>query len=158
MSVIVHQTYRPGVIGEVIRHHALYYGDHWSFDDRFEAQVARELGEFINRIDMERDGFWWAEVDGEFAGSVVLDGSHGSQARLRWFIVPEGQQGKGVGAQLFDRAMQFAEAKGYAGVFLWTFKGLDAARYVYEKAGFRLVEEVPYTNWGPDITAQKFER
>lgn len=158
MSSVRLHPYRPGIIGEVVRQHAQYYAAHWAFDVRFETQVARELAGFIADFDPTRDGFWWAAgPDGGFAGSVAVDGGEGSRARLRWFIVPEAYQGRGVGKLLFDRAMAFARDTGFDGVYLWTFAGLEPARRVYEKAGFALAEEKPSSQWGPAITAQRYE-
>lgn len=107
MSEIVIKSYEPGLIEEVVRHHAVYYAEHWGFDARFEAQVSREFSEFIRAFDGSRDGFWWAECGGSFAGAVAIDGTRfgAGQARLRWFIVPESFQGAGIGSRLFERAM-----------------------------------------------------
>lgn len=159
MNAITIHPYRPGIIGEVVRHHATYYHEHWGFDFRFETQVAREFSEFIAEFDPARDGFWWAARGDEFAGAVAVDGTRfgTGQARIRWFIVPEQSQGAGVGALLFDKAMQFCRERQFAGVFLWTFAGLGAARTLYERNGFQLVEEQKDTGWGTEITEQKFE-
>ena len=40
---------------------------------------------------------------------------------------------------------------------MWTFEGLGAARHLYEKAGFRLVEEHKGTQWGSEVNEQRFE-
>lgn len=158
MSEIVIKQYAPGVINEVVRHHAVYYAKHWDFDTRFEAQVSREFSTFIDGFDKARDGFWWASDNGGFAGAVAVDGSRSGpgQARLRWFIVPEKYQGAGVGSRLFNRALTFCRERRFHGVYLWTFAGLDAARSLYERGGFRLTEEAEGDGWGPVITEQKF--
>ena len=41
---------------------------------------------------------------------------------------------------------------------LWTFKGLDAARHLYERHGFRLAEEYAGAQWGVNLVEQRFER
>ncbi len=41
---------------------------------------------------------------------------------------------------------------------LWTFKGLDAARQLYERNGFRLGEEYTGAQWGVNLMEQRFER
>ncbi|MBI9079253.1 MAG: GNAT family N-acetyltransferase [Pseudodesulfovibrio sp.] len=159
MTTIAIHPYRPGAIGETVRHHATYYLEHWEFDSRFETQVARELSEFIRQFDPLRDGFWWAARGEKFAGAVAVDGTRGEGGlpRIRWFIVPEIFQGDGVGAMLFDQAVRFCRDGGCKSVYLWTFAGLVAARKLYERNGFQLVEERQGTPWGPVITEQKFE-
>jgi GNAT superfamily N-acetyltransferase len=143
----------------VVRLHAEYYAAHWAFDGRFAAQVERELADFTAGFDADRDGFWWAEAGGAFAGAVAVDGSrHGEGcARLRWFIVDEAVQGLGLGTALIARAMEFCRERAFQSVHLWTFAGLHAARKLYERNGFVLVEEVPGDGWGPVVTEQKFE-
>jgi len=78
-------------------------------------------------------------------------------AHLRWFILSDALRGRGVGARLIDTALDSCRACGYEKVYLWTFEGLDAARHLYEKAGFRLVERQRGTQWGSEVTEQRFE-
>lgn len=158
MTTISIHPYRPGAIGETVRHHAIYYLEHWDFDIRFETQVSRELSEFISEMDLSRDGFWCAKKK-EFAGAIAVDGTRAGdgQARIRWFIVPERFQGDGVGTLLFNQAMQFCRDGDFKSVHLWTFEGLGAARKLYERVGFKQVEERQGSQWGPVITEQKFE-
>jgi len=39
---------------------------------------------------------------------------------------------------------------------LWTFEGLHAARHLYEKSGFQLVEQYRGTQWGTEVNEQQF--
>lgn len=160
MSEIIMHGFEPHVTEAVIEHHDRYYRDHWDFDDRFEAQVRRELTTFTENLDPERDGFWWAEKEGAFAGAVAVDGDINCPdgARIRWFIVPEQFQGSGIGTVLFKVAMDFCREKEFPSVHLWTFKGLEAARTLYERNGFALTEEGNFDGWGPKLTEQKFQR
>ncbi|HQQ15750.1 MAG TPA: GNAT family N-acetyltransferase, partial [Deltaproteobacteria bacterium] len=58
---------------------------------------------------------------------------------------------------LLSTAVDFCRSRGYARIHLWTFEGLDAARHLYEKAGFRLVEERIGARWGTEVNEQRFE-
>jgi GNAT superfamily N-acetyltransferase len=151
--------YFPGVIGKITDLHATYYYENWNLDASFETQVGRELSEFISEFEENRDGFWVATVAGEFAGSVAVDGRHTSQqgARLRWLIVAPSLQGRGIGGVLIKEAIEFCKRVGYKKVYLWTFKGLEAARLLYERAGFRHCEEHNVDQWGRRLTEQMFE-
>jgi RimJ/RimL family protein N-acetyltransferase len=40
--------------------------------------------------------------------------------------------------------------------YLWHIEGLDAARHVYEKAGFRLEEQRKGSRWGKEVNEQRF--
>jgi GNAT superfamily N-acetyltransferase len=78
-------------------------------------------------------------------------------AHLRWFIVSDAWRGKGAGRRLIHTALSFCRNRGYAQVHLWTFEGLNAARHLYEQAGFKLVEEHRGTQWGTGVNEQRFE-
>ena len=151
--------YFPGVIGMITEAHAVYYHDSWGFDVSFEIQVARELSDFIRAFQEGRDGFWVATVGGVFAGSVAIDGQEATTggARLRWFIVVPSVQGTGLGKELLARAVGFCRQRNYPRVYLWTFKGLDAARALYEREHFHLCKEHLVDQWGQTITEQMFE-
>jgi len=144
------------VIGQIIQLHAVYYAQHWGLDLSFEAQVGRELSEFLAEFQPQRDFFRAARDQGRLAGAVALDGGQEEGARLRWFIVDPAWQGQGLGRRLLGEALAFGRAAGHRRIFLWTFAGLDAARRQYEAAGFRLAEEHPVEQWGRSIAEQKF--
>jgi len=92
-------------------------------------------------------------------GSITIDGIHGDDngAHLRWFIMSDALRGKGAGNKLMDTAVEFCRDRNYGRVYLWTFEGLDAARHLYEKAGFELAEQFSGNQWGTEVTEQRFE-
>jgi GNAT superfamily N-acetyltransferase len=63
----------------------------------------------------------------------------------------------GIGNLLMEKAVLFCREKNYRRVFLWTFAGLDAARYLYEKFGFTLCKEHEDNQWGKPVAEQMFE-
>lgn len=151
--------YYPGVVGKITEIHAVYYFKHWGFDISFETQVGRELSVFMSEFDDARDGFWAATSDGQFAGSIAIDGHNTPTegARLRWFIVDPLFQNAGLGRDLISRAVEFCKQKNFPQIFLWTFEGLDAARRLYEQCHFKLSEAHDVYQWGRHIKEQKFE-
>jgi GNAT superfamily N-acetyltransferase len=151
--------YSPGVLAEIILAHAVYYHEHWGFDISFEVQEATELAEFLKRYRDDLDGLWVARVEGNFAGAIAIDGSRQNEdgARLRWFIVVPEFQGLGIGRMLIDEAVAFCRSAGHHKVFLWTFRGLETARHLYEQAGFRIAQQHEVDQWGQMILEQKFE-
>jgi GNAT superfamily N-acetyltransferase len=151
---------RPGAVGTVARMHGEYYAKHWGFGPVFECRVARALADLVERSDTARDGFWIADDGTGIVGSVAIDGQAAASegARLRFFLVDEARQGRGIGHRLLDCALEFCERAGHGRVFLWTFAGLEAARALYESRGFRLVDEHSDTQWGASVREQKFVR
>jgi GNAT superfamily N-acetyltransferase len=157
-EIKIAKDYIPGSIGRVAELHGTYYHDHWRFGRFFEAKVATELSEFLTRYDESRDGFWTALVNGRVEGSVTIDGIHAESegAHLRWFIMSDALRGKGAGNRLIDTALNFCRIREYNTLYLWTFEGLNAARHLYEKNAFRLVEEQCGTQWGTEVKEQRW--
>ena len=151
--------YIPGAIGRIAELHGTYYYKHWGFHLFFESKVTIELSEFLRRFNEARDGFWIARMEEKIVGSIAIDGaeydSHG--AHLRWFIVAPENQGRGIGNKLLKEAVEFCRKKKFGRVYLWTFAGLDPARHLYEKFGFKLCEEHKGEQWGKAVTEQKLE-
>jgi GNAT superfamily N-acetyltransferase len=141
--------YYPGVAGKITEVHAVYYHENWGFDISFETQVGRELSDFLVEFDETRDGLWTAKRNNMFAGAVAID--------VRWFIVVPVFHGLGIGKELISRAVEFCKQKDFPKVFLWTFEGLDSARYLYEAHHFELCEEHGVNQWGQHLKEQKFE-
>jgi GNAT superfamily N-acetyltransferase len=151
--------YIPCSIGRVVELHGTYYHTHWGFGPFFESKVAAEMAEFIGRYDKHQDGFWTVSLEGHIEGSIIIDGIHAKDkgAHLRWFIVSDKLRGKGAGNLLIQKAIDFCRNKQYGHVYLWTFGGLHAARHLYEKYGFQLLEQQEGQQWGKVVTEQRFE-
>ena len=158
MSAYAISGYVPGAIGRVAQLHASYYSRNWDFGLYFEAKVATELAAFLRRYDPARDGFWTVLKDAGVEGSIAIDAADaaGAGAHLRWFILSDALRGAGCGNQLMRAAIEHCRQRGYARVYLWTFRGLDAARHLYEKSGFRLVEELEGEQWGRRVQEQRY--
>jgi GNAT superfamily N-acetyltransferase len=159
MNFEIRIGYRPGLIGRVCVLHAVYYAREWNFGHVFEAGVAAELADFIERHDPSMDRIWTLDADGDIEGSIAIQGSRDGESRawLRWFIVSDRLKGKGAGRRLVERAVSFSREAGFEKVSLWTFQGLSAARHLYGRFGFRQVEEKPGSRWGRTVNERRFE-
>lgn len=149
----------PGLLGEVIAEHGRYYEAHWQLGATFEAKVAEAMGEWFSRYDPGRDGILHARDEAGFLGSISLDGTGYPEAggRIRFFILADRARGTGIGRRLLDRMMGLAVSTGQQRLWLTTFRGLDAARHLYEQAGFRLAGESLDQSWGRPLHEQRFE-
>jgi GNAT superfamily N-acetyltransferase len=151
--------YFPGAIGKITTLHAVYYKEYWGLDHSFEAQVGREVSDFITRFDEKKDGLWNAVSENDLAGCIAItrDADEPGDARLRWYIVDPVFHGQGVGKTLIQRAIHFSRDAGYKRIYLWTFKGLNRAQSIYEQNGFKLTEERDVEQWGGIISEQRFD-
>lgn len=148
----------PGALGRAVELHGRYYSRHWGFGLHFESGVATEMADFLERYSEEKDSIWFVIVDGTVEGSIAIDGkdAQAEGAHLRWYIISEILRGTGIGANLLSAAIEFCRQREYSSVYLHTFKGLDAAKYLYEKFGFQLVGEKRSMRWGKEVSEQKF--
>jgi GNAT superfamily N-acetyltransferase len=158
-DIEISKGYVPGAIGRIVELHGTYYHANWGFGAFFEAKVAGGLAEFIGRYEDKQDGLWTASVNGCIEGGIAIDGAHVALdgAHLRWFIMSDALRGQGLGNRLIDAAIDFSRNNKYPIVYLWTFAGLHAARHLYERAGFVLVEQHRGAQWGTEVEEQRFE-
>lgn len=148
------------MIGRITEMHAAFYARHAGFGQFFESQVATGVAEFAGRLNQTGNHVWLALLNDRIVGSVAIDGQDlgNNHAHLRWFILDDGCRGSGVGRQLLAEAVAYCDRLGFAATRLWTFKGLDAARKLYESVGFQLVREEAGEQWGSTVTEQQFIR
>jgi GNAT superfamily N-acetyltransferase len=160
MSIEIEQGWKPGLIGDIVSAHGVYYAREWGFGQIFEAKVARELACFLDACRPETDRLFHATHHGRFAGSLAIDGSDAAlpagMAHLRWFIVADQARGGGVGRLLMTTALRFLAEAGFRSCYLSTFAGLNCARRLYEAAGFVLEHEQDAETWGTRVTEQRF--
>jgi len=159
VSFSIHKGYLPGAIGRIIELHGTYYHRHAGFGVYFESKVARGLADFCDSYDETRDGLWLAIANEAIEGSIAIDGSNSTTegAHLRWFIASDIVRGIGAGNALLGSAINFCREKQYGLVYLDTFEGLQAARHLYEKFGFRLIHQETGIQWGCKVNEQRFE-
>ena len=155
------EGYVPGCIGDVAALHARFYAQHAGFGPYFEQKVATELAAFAGSPPRAGQGLWLCVAGGRTLASLAIDADtadDGSRlGHLRWFIVDESLRGTGMGRELLAHALRFADAH-FDATYLWTFRGLDAARHLYESAGFALTDEAEGEQWGARVTEQRFLR
>ncbi len=159
-SIQISRGYRPGLVGRIAEMHATFYARSQGFGQFFESQVANGVAEFAGRLSEPCNGIWVATLNERIVGSIAIDGQDlgGNQAHLRWFILDDGCRGSGVGRRLLGEAVAFCDQRGFASTQLWTLKGLEAARRLYESFGFELVREAQGNQWGSVATEQQFTR
>jgi DNA-binding MarR family transcriptional regulator/GNAT superfamily N-acetyltransferase len=150
----------PGDLGWIVERHGALYAQEFDWHGvGFESLVARIVADFADGHDPAREAVWIAEVDGRRAGSIMCVDRGDGVAQLRLLLVEPSARGLGLGSRLVDECVRFATRAGYREMRLWTNSVLLAARRIYERAGFTLIEEAEEPNGvAPDRVFQTWAR
>ena len=151
------RPHRPGDIGWIVQRHGEIYAREYGYSAEFEALVARICADFLDRFDPAGERCWIAERDGAPIGSVCVVRKSKTVAKLRLLIVDPAARGLGVGGRLVDECVRFARDAGYSTLTLWTHRQLEAARRIYQRAGFRCVAARPTRSFGLKLVDETWE-
>lgn len=151
------RSHRPLDIGWMIESHGRFYEEEYGWDESFEALVTDILAKFVQNHDPKKERIWIAERDGERIGSIMVVDAGDNVAQLRLLLVEPKFRGKGVGKRLIDECINFSRQSGYRKIKLWTQSILKEARHLYQKAGFKLIEEKPHKSFGHNLVGEFWE-
>ena len=145
MGALALRTPRPGDYGWVIQRHGALYAEEYGFDISFEALVARVVADFAQNHDTAREArgsqswtaYPWARSSASMRVPASPSSACCSSTRRRAAGNSDGD--------LVEECVAFARTAGYRELTLWTQRQLEAARSIYVRAGFELVEQGPPT-------------
>lgn len=148
---------RPGDMGWVIQQHGEIYAREHGWNSEFEALVAGIVADMMKRHDPAWDRGWIARLNGERVGSAFVVRKSKTVAQLRLLILTPEARGLGLGGRLTDECIAFARDKGYRKLVLWTNRNLDAARAIYARRGFTLVDSEAHHSYGHALVGEHWE-
>jgi len=154
-SSITIRTYKPGDMGYIAYRHGVLYDLEYDLDPVFERYVMEGLVKYAKG---DQGGeIWMAESGGRIAGFIAMVGIDKETMQLRWFLIEPEFRGLGLGRRLMKNAMDYCVQKQCKKVFLWTFRGLDAACHLYKEFGFVATEHAPNDTWKKGLIEERWE-
>lgn len=151
------RSHQPGDMGWVVARHGALYAAEYGWSSQIEAITAEIVSGFLKTHDPARERCWIAEMGGEPVGSIFLVRDSDAVARIRLLIVDPKGRGLGIGRMLVEASIAFAREAGYRKITLWTHAVLTAARAIYQKQGFRLVEQWVHDDFGKPEASETWE-
>jgi DNA-binding MarR family transcriptional regulator/N-acetylglutamate synthase-like GNAT family acetyltransferase len=151
------RPHQVGDMGWVVHRQGVLYEQEYGYDESFEALAAEIVAKFIQHYDAKRERCWIAERDGVIVGSVFLVAASKTMAKLRLLYVEPAARGLGIGGRLVGECVRFARQAGYRKIILWTQSDLDAARHLYNRAGFRVTRKERHHSFSKDLVAETWE-
>jgi len=91
----------------------------------------------------------------QYVGCVAVRKIDATKAELKRMYVRDAYRKKGVGQQLLDAALNFAQSAGYHYILLDTLASMTPAMNLYKKNGFK---EIPAYYHNPHDNAVYFEK
>ena len=130
---------RTGEVSQVAARQSILYAESQGWGRGLETLEAETVAAFLRDFKPGREQCWVADLEGVMAGAVFLTDEGKGTARLRLLHVEPFARRRGIGDALVRACVEFAKAKGYAEITLWTHTVLEAARRIYARHGFACV-------------------
>jgi GNAT superfamily N-acetyltransferase len=127
-------------------------------EEGFDASFGVLVGDIVDAFIADHDETCergWVAWDGDVRlGSIFCVRLNESHAKLRLFQLSPAARGRGLGRKLLETCTDFARARGYQGMQLWTHKSHEAACALYLRNGWQIVDERPVVSFGVPLIEQ----
>ncbi|MCB1907354.1 MAG: GNAT family N-acetyltransferase [Rhodocyclaceae bacterium] len=148
------RDFRPDDMSWVICAHVEVYRQDFGFDDAFALSIDEKMRQWLARADPLKR-MWIAESDGRRVGCIAISDAGDGTAFLNFVLVLAPFRRRQLGRHLLMTALDHARRRGQREARLETYQCLEAARALYRRVGFRLVEtHAPEHKYGRQIVSE----
>lgn len=134
------RKHKSGDIGWMISQHGEIYTQEFQFDPHFEIHIAQKLIHFLRKGRPDFDTIWLAEVEKKRAGSIAISRRGGNIAFINFVLVSDEFRGLGIAQTLMETVINYCKQSQILAIELETYDCLVAARKLYAKLGFEILE------------------
>ena len=135
----------------------LYEVEYGLTTEEWQNYIKDGVKQLVKQFDSTKDCMYILENNGQSLGCIAITHTNSSTAQLRFFFIDSSLRGLGAGNKLIDKAIDFCKENNYKKVYLWTFSTLGAARHLYAKKGFKMVDTHENTEWGSPVLEERWD-
>ncbi|MFT4416770.1 GNAT family N-acetyltransferase [Fredinandcohnia humi] len=126
-------------VEKIVDLHYLLFKKEYGYDESFMDFIYQKVVE-INKRNNDREMIWVVERNKKHLGSISISEYNQNTAQLGLFLLDPIVRGAGIGCQLIELAINHCRDKGFSRIILLTNDKLEAARSLYEKYGFVIID------------------
>ncbi|MEW4428226.1 GNAT family N-acetyltransferase [Paenibacillus pabuli] len=131
------RSYTNKDVDYIVNSHYELYKKEFNYDSSFRSYIAETVNSFIVRSN-KKENIFILEIEGKPSGSISIKQVAEHTAQLGLFLIEPHFRGSGYGKDRIIKALSFCVDNGFNKVILWTNEELEAARFIYQKIGFKL--------------------
>ncbi|MEJ8303169.1 bifunctional helix-turn-helix transcriptional regulator/GNAT family N-acetyltransferase [Saccharibacillus sacchari] len=100
---------------------------------------------------------WIAEMNGENAGSIIVEPLDEKRLHIKLFMVESKRRGLGIGGSLLDEAIRFARQSGCRQLTLWTVRDQTRLQRLLIRYGFNMCDRPSISYYGMKFDVECWE-
>ena len=144
------RQHQAGDLGWLIAAHGEVYHREFKFDANFELNIAAKLVKILS-ADEPLNRLWIADSGQERAGCIAVSRLSDSTGFINFVLVIDKFRGQGLARQLMETMTAHCRLAQVKTLRLETYSTLVAARELYKKLGYEIVESETINEFGQSV-------
>ncbi len=147
----------PSDADRIIRsYEALFEQTFGPMEEGFRQALADTTSELFDGTGQTWGRCWIAEMNGECAGSLILERMDEDSMHIKLFMVESKRRGLGIGGSLLDEAIRCARDTGCGELFLWSIRNQYRLQNLLSGRGFKLLDRPNVSYYGINFDVERW--
>lgn len=125
--------------------------------DEFHEVMVDTSQNLFDPVSMTGARCWIAEMNGENAGSIIVEPLDEERMHIKLFMVESKRRGLGIGGSLLVEAIQFAQQNGCRQLILWSLRDHARLQRLLMRHGFHLCDQPSISYYGMKFDVECWE-